>query len=92
MFSFYSLHNLLYALGTAYIEAKRISLPRRLDLSVSAVGKAVIRGEKLARANKHLLLDKSVYKFNMLYIKTGRVNTPPIRREVSDYFKPRQSF
>ena len=35
-----------------------ILLARQLDLSVTAVGKAVIRGEKLATANKYLLLDK----------------------------------
>ena len=35
-----------------------ISLSRRLDLSVTAIGKAVIRGEKLAKANKYSLMDK----------------------------------
>ena len=35
-----------------------ISLSRRLDQSVTAVGKAVIRGEKLAKANKYSLFDK----------------------------------
>ena len=35
-----------------------ISLSRQLNLSVTAIGKAVIRGEKLAKANKHLLFDK----------------------------------
>ena len=35
-----------------------ISLSRRLDQSVTAVGKSVIRGEKLAKANKYLLFDK----------------------------------
>jgi len=35
-----------------------VSLARRLDQSVTAVGKAVIRGEKLARENNYLLLEK----------------------------------
>ena len=35
-----------------------ISLSRRLDQSVTAVGKAVICGEKLAKANKYSLFDK----------------------------------
>jgi len=35
-----------------------ISLARRLDQSVTAIGKAVIRGEKLATANKYLFFDK----------------------------------
>jgi len=35
-----------------------ISLSRRLDLSVTAIGKAVIRGEGLAKANKYSLIDK----------------------------------
>jgi hypothetical protein len=35
-----------------------ISLARRLDQSVTAVGKAVIRGEKLAKAKKYSLFDK----------------------------------
>ena len=35
-----------------------ISLSRRLDLSVTAIGKAVIRGEKLAKAKKYSLIDK----------------------------------
>ena len=35
-----------------------ISLGRQLDLSVTAIGKAVTRGEKLAKANKYLLIDK----------------------------------
>jgi len=34
------------------------SLSRRLDLSVTAIGKAVIRGEKIAKANKYSLMDK----------------------------------
>ncbi|MBU1180974.1 MAG: transposase [Pseudomonadota bacterium] len=34
-----------------------ILLARRLDQSVTAVGKSVIRGEKLAKANNYLLLD-----------------------------------
>ena len=35
-----------------------VSLARRLDQSVTAVGKAVIRGEKLAKENNYLLLEK----------------------------------
>jgi len=35
-----------------------ISLSRRLDLSVTAISKAVIRGERLAKANKYSLIDK----------------------------------
>ena len=35
-----------------------VSLSRQLDQSVTAVGKAVIRGEKLARENNYLLLEK----------------------------------
>lgn len=35
-------------------------LARLLDKSVTAIGKAVIRGEKLAKANHYLLLDKKV--------------------------------
>jgi len=35
-----------------------ISLSRRLDLSVTAIGKAVIRGEKLAKENKYSLIDE----------------------------------
>ena len=35
-----------------------ISLSRRLDQSVTAIGKAVTRGEKLAKANKYSLIDK----------------------------------
>ncbi|MGB5156043.1 hypothetical protein [Desulfobacterium sp. N47] len=34
------------------------SLSRQLNLSVTAIGKAVIRGEKLAKANKYLLINK----------------------------------
>jgi putative transposase len=34
-----------------------ISLSRRLDLSVTAIGKSVIRGERLAKANKYSLID-----------------------------------
>jgi len=35
-----------------------ISLARRIDQSVTAIGKAVIRGEKLAKANKYRLFSK----------------------------------
>jgi REP element-mobilizing transposase RayT len=35
-----------------------ISLGRQLDLSVTAIGKAVTRGEKLAKANRYSLIDK----------------------------------
>ena len=35
-----------------------ISLSRRLDLSVTAIGKAVTRGEKIANENKYSLIDK----------------------------------
>ena len=35
-----------------------ISLSRRLDLSVTAIGKAVIRGEKIAKANKYSLIEE----------------------------------
>jgi hypothetical protein len=35
-----------------------ISLTRRIDQSVTAIGKAVIRGEKLAKANKYSLFSK----------------------------------
>jgi len=35
-----------------------ILLSRRLDLSVTAIGKAVIRGEGLAKANKYSLIDQ----------------------------------
>ncbi|MBW1695231.1 MAG: transposase [Deltaproteobacteria bacterium] len=35
-----------------------ISLSRRLDLSVTAIAKAVIRGEKLANVKKYSLIDK----------------------------------
>jgi len=35
-----------------------VSLARRLDQSVTAVGKAVIRGEKLAKMNNYSLLEK----------------------------------
>jgi len=34
-----------------------ISLSRRLDLSVTAIGKAVTRGEKLAKAKRYMLID-----------------------------------
>jgi hypothetical protein len=34
-----------------------VSLSRRLDLSVTAIGKSVIRGEKLAKAKKFSLID-----------------------------------
>ena len=34
-----------------------ISLSRRLDLSVTAIGKAVIRGEKIAKENEYSLID-----------------------------------
>ena len=35
-----------------------ISLARQLDQSVTAVGKAVIRGEKLAKVNNYSLFDE----------------------------------
>jgi hypothetical protein len=35
-----------------------VSIARRLDQSVTAVGKAVIRGEKLAKMNNFSLLEK----------------------------------
>jgi hypothetical protein len=35
-----------------------ISLARKLDQSVTAIGKAVMRGEKLAKDNNYLLIEK----------------------------------
>jgi len=49
---------IIWAVRVRELGVTMVSLSRRLDQSVTAVGKAVIRGEKLAKANKYLLFDK----------------------------------